>query len=93
MDSSPVLWPNYKDDFLKGRPETEREWYAQEVEAMFWPAPAKSWVFKGCTTNPPLSWAVLKTRKDEWAKIIKEKRAAYKGSPSTASSSWSTSRW
>jgi len=78
-DSSPVLWPNSKEDFLKGRPESEREWYAQEVESMFWPAPAKSWVFKGCTTNPPLSLAVLKTRKDEWAKIIKEKRAAYQG--------------
>ena len=30
-------------------------------------------------TNPPLSWAVLQKRTDEWVAIIKEKRKSYKG--------------
>ena len=78
-DSSPLLWPNFKEEFLKARPESEREWYAQELDSLFGPALAKTWLFKGCTTNPPLSWAVLRTRKEEWAKIIREKRAAFRG--------------
>lgn len=78
-DSSPLVWPNFKEEFLKARPESEREWYAHELDSLFGPGPAKTWLFKGCTTNPPLSWAVLKTRKEEWAKIIREKRAAYRG--------------
>ncbi|MGA2478991.1 MAG: transaldolase family protein [Spirochaetia bacterium] len=79
-DSSPLVWPNFKDDFLKGRPEAEKEWYKKELDSLFFDSPVNGWIFKGCTTNPPLSWAVLKTRKDEWAKIIAEKRKAYKGS-------------
>jgi transaldolase len=78
-DSSPLVWPNFKEDFLKGRPEAERAWYAHELDSLFGPAPASGWLFKGCTTNPPLSWAVLKTRKEEWAKIIREKRATFGG--------------
>lgn len=78
-DSSPLVWPNFKDDFLKGRPDAEKGFYRQELDGLFGDAPVGGWLFKGCTTNPPLSWAVLKTRKDEWAKIITEKRKAYKG--------------
>jgi transaldolase len=78
-DSSPLVWPNFKEDFLKGRPDGEKDWYRQELESLFIGAPVKGWGFKGCTTNPPLSWAVLKTRKEEWANIIREKRKAYKG--------------
>ena len=78
-DSSPLVWPNFKEDFLKGRPESEREFYKTELEGIFTDGPVSGWIFKGCTTNPPLSWAVLKTRKEEWAKIIAEKRKAYKG--------------
>jgi transaldolase len=79
-DSSPMVWPNFKDDFLKNKlSDEEKAYFKQELETLFWEAPASSWIFKGCTTNPPLSWAVLKTRKEEWANVIKEKRKAYKG--------------
>jgi transaldolase len=79
-DSSPLVWPNFRDDFLKGRPDAEKDWYRKELDCLFVGAPVDGWIFKGCTTNPPLSWAVLKTRKEEWAKIIAEKRKAYTGS-------------
>jgi transaldolase len=46
---------------------------------MFFDGPVEDWVFRGCTTNPPLSWDVLKIRKEEWAQIIKEIRKDYKG--------------
>ncbi len=79
-DSSPLVWPNFKEDFLKGKlSDEEKAWYKGELEGLFWDSPASGWIFKGCTTNPPLSWAVLKTRKEEWANIIREKRKAYKG--------------
>ena len=78
-DSSPLVWPNFKEDFLKQVPEADRPWSGRKSRRMLCDAPAKDWIFKGCTTNPPLSWAVLKTRKEEWARIIREKRKAYKG--------------
>jgi transaldolase len=79
-DSSPLVWPNFKEDFLKGKlNDEEKAWFTRELDTLFDGAPVDGWIFKGCTTNPPLSWAVLKTRKEEWANIIKEKRKAYKG--------------
>ncbi len=79
-DSSPLVWPNFKEDFLKNKlSDAEKAWFKDELEGLFWDAPAKGWIFRGCTTNPPLSWAVLKTRKEEWANVIKEKRKAYQG--------------
>ncbi len=79
-DSSPLVWPNFKEDFLKNKlSDEEKSYFKKELETMFFDAPASSWIFRGCTTNPPLSWAVLKTRKEEWASVIKEKRKAYKG--------------
>ena len=80
-DSSPLIWPNFKEDFTKSSavPEDDKKWFGDELEGMFFDAPAGEWIFDGCTTNPPLSWAVLKTRKEEWKNIIAEKRKAYKG--------------
>ncbi len=80
-DSSPLVWPNFKDDFTKSStvPESDKKWFRDEVDSMFFDAPVEGWIFKGCTTNPPLSWAVLKTRKAEWNTIIAEKRKVYKG--------------
>ena len=80
-DSSPVVWPNFKDDMAKypGLSDKERKWLISELEEMFYDAPVDKWLFKGCTTNPPLSWAVLKTRKEEWANIIKDLRKSYTG--------------
>ena len=78
-DSSPLIWPNFKDDFPTSAPEKDREWLKKEFADMYLEAPVNRWLFDGCTTNPPLSWNVLKTRKAEWAGIIKEIRKAYTG--------------
>jgi transaldolase len=80
-DSSPLVWPNFKEDFTKSSavPEADREWFRSELDGMFLGARVTDWIFDGCTTNPPLSWAVLKTRKDDWYKIIIEKRKTYRG--------------
>ena len=80
-DSSPVVWPNFKEDMASypGLSDEERKWLQAELDEMFFDAPVEKWIFKGGTTNPPLSWAVLKTRKAEWAEIIKGLRKDYKG--------------
>ncbi len=78
-DSSPLVWPNFKEDFVRSVPGSARDWFRSETEPMFFDAPVEGWIFDGCTTNPPLSWAVLKTRKDEWDRIIAEKRKTYTG--------------
>ena len=73
-DSSPLVWPNFTESYYKGLPAEDQEWFKKEVAGMFLEAPVKDWAFRGCTTNPPLSWAVLQKRTDEWVGIIKEKR-------------------
>jgi transaldolase len=78
-DSSPLVWPNFKEDYARHAPEADRAWFKREVDDMFFDAPVDRWIFEGCTTNPPLSWNVLKGRKEEWDTIIVEKRKAYKG--------------
>ncbi len=78
-DSSPLVWPNFKEDYARRVPEKDREWFKRETDDMFFDAPLDRWIFEGCTTNPPLSWNVLKNRKAEWDQIIREKRKAYKG--------------
>ncbi|MDX9801846.1 MAG: transaldolase family protein [Spirochaetia bacterium] len=78
-DSSPLVWPNFTESYYKGLPAEDQEWFKKELAGMFLDAPVKDWAFKGCTTNPPLSWAVLQKRTDEWVAIIKEKRKSYKG--------------
>lgn len=78
-DTSPVLWPNFRNDYSAGLSGDDKAWFMNQTESMFIGAPTDQWVFSGCTTNPPLSWNVLKGRKEEWDKIITEKRKSYKG--------------
>lgn len=80
-DSSPVVWPNFTEDMktYPGLTDSERSWLQKELDSMFFDGPVEDWVFRGCTTNPPLSWDVLKIRKEEWAQIIKEIRKDYTG--------------
>lgn len=78
-DSSPLIYPNFQEDFPKTVPAADQAYIKEQLDSIFLGAPVDQWVMDGCTTNPPLSWAVLKTRKAEWAEIIKEKRKAYKG--------------
>jgi len=73
-DSSPLVWPNFVESYPKTLPAADQEWFKKEVNGMFLGAPVSEWAFKGCTTNPPLSWAVLQKRTDEWIEIIKEKK-------------------
>lgn len=80
-DSSPLVWPNFKQDMngVSGLTDDEQTWINDELAQAFFDAPVDSWVFRGCTTNPPLSWAVLKTRKAEWAEKIRKIRKDYTG--------------
>lgn len=78
-DSSPLVWPNFTESYYKSLPAEDQDWFKKEVAGMFLEAPVKDWAFRGCTTNPPLSWAVLQKRQEEWIAIIKDKRKSYKG--------------
>lgn len=78
-DSSPLVWPNFVESYGKKMPAGDQAWFKEETSRMFLDAPLAKWVFKGCTTNPPLSWEVIQRRTDEWVSIIKEKRKNYNG--------------
>ena len=55
-DSSPLVWPNFKDEYTASAmvAESHKAWFRSEVDAMFFDAPTENWLFEGCTTNPPL---------------------------------------
>ncbi len=78
-DSSPLVWPNFRESYAQKMSPDEKQWFIEETASMYFDAEPGEWLFSGCTTNPPLSWNVLKTRKEEWDKIIAEKRKAYTG--------------
>lgn len=78
-DSSPLIWQNFRDVFAKSVSDGDGKWFTAETESMFFDAPADNWLYAGCTTNPPLSWNVLKTHTEEWNKIILEKKKSYRG--------------
>ncbi|MGK2927748.1 MAG: transaldolase family protein [Lysobacterales bacterium] len=78
-DSSPLVWPNFVENYEQKLPQGERTWFLEETSGMFLDAPVSNWVFDGCTTNPPLSWAVIQQRQAEWVALIKEIRKSYTG--------------
>jgi transaldolase len=78
-DSSPLVWPDFREDYSSRIPDSDRGWFLRETEDMFFDSPPERWMFSGCTTNPPLSWNVLKACTSEWDCIIAEKRRAYGG--------------
>ena len=47
-DSSPVVWPNFKETMkvYPGLSDGERKWVEEEVELMFFDAPVKECVFR-----------------------------------------------
>jgi transaldolase len=70
-DSSPLVYSNWAKGVLaKASPEKKADWQEQ-LERLFDPAHPEKTLFRGVTTNPPLSLAAIKDDPAGWAKVVR----------------------
>jgi transaldolase len=71
-DSSPLIYPDWAEGFLKKTPPDRVGELREQLKKLFDPEhPAES-LFRGVTTNPPLSLAVIKSRESYVAQLVDE---------------------
>ncbi|WP_119390020.1 transaldolase family protein [Taklimakanibacter lacteus] len=72
-DSSPLVYPGWKADFLKGAPAGKREIWTDQLTRLFDADAAQDGVmgFRGVTTNPPLSLQAIQADPDFWMAEIR----------------------
>ncbi|HZF46488.1 MAG TPA: hypothetical protein VEZ26_09135, partial [Sphingomonadaceae bacterium] len=74
-DSSPLIFPSWKEETLSKAPEGKRaEWDAQLTRLMDHETieTTGEMGFRGVTTNPPLSLQAIKLAPERWANHIRE---------------------
>ncbi len=74
-DSSPLIFPSWKEETLAKAPEGKRaEWDAQLTRLMDHETIETTGVmgFRGVTTNPPLSLQAIKLAPERWANHIRD---------------------
>lgn len=72
-DSNPLVYEKWCESFIESAPEDLKELITLQLAKM-WDEKAdpENWVFRGVTTNPPLTKAVFDKLKDQWEKIIRD---------------------
>ena len=71
-DSSPLVYANWKESMLKSAPEAKREIWGEQLNRLFDPTGNGEMLFRGVTTNPPLSLNVIKDDPSYWKERIRE---------------------
>ena len=70
-DSSPLVYATWAKGVLaKASPEKQAAWGAQ-LARLFDPAQPEKTLFRGVTTNPPLSLAAIKDDPAGWGKVVR----------------------
>ncbi len=78
-DSSPLVYPSWKEEVLAKAPEAKRaDWDAQLTRFYNPDAPAEM-EFRGVTTNPPLSLQAVQLDPQGWTKLVRDIAAANPG--------------
>ncbi|HAA64572.1 MAG: Transaldolase [Caldanaerobacter subterraneus] len=73
-DSNPLIYEKWCNDFLNSIQDKDLKDLIKFQLKKLWDKESdpKDWIFKGVTTNPPLTKAVFDNLKDEWTDIIRE---------------------
>ena len=83
-DSSPLIYPSWKDETLAAAPAGKGEDWAEQLTRLYDDdtiASKGTMGFRGVTTNPPLSLQAIKIDPEGWSARIKEVAAADKSAP------------
>jgi transaldolase len=74
-DSSPLVFESWRRDMISAAPAEERDRRAEELRILWDPDDPSSTLFRGGTTNPPLSLAAMQHDPDRWTAWIQAYRA------------------
>lgn len=78
-DSSPLIFDSWVKKMVEAAPAGEKKEVESQLKRLFvWDDMAKS-VFRGCTTNPPLSLGAIKDNLPLWEKWVDEQIKANPG--------------
>ncbi|MFB3777006.1 MAG: transaldolase family protein [Bryobacteraceae bacterium] len=78
-DSSPLVFEKWAAKMVAAAPEAKKDEMAAQVGRLFVTSDPASSVFRGCTTNPPLSLTAVKSDPKYWDARIDEIIAANPG--------------
>jgi transaldolase len=70
-DSSPLVYENWAADTVEKAPAGKRESWRDQLKRVFDPNNPKETLFRGVTTNPPLSLNAIQDNPILWAEMIK----------------------
>ena len=69
-DSSPLIYPSWAEGFLKKTSSDRAAELREQLKRLYDPDHPERALFRGVTTNPPLSLNVIKTRESYVAQIV-----------------------
>lgn len=71
-DSSPLIYPLWKNELVNSlKDSNERQKIKERLLRLYNPDRPEDALFRGVTTNPPLSLSVLSYQKEYWRKFVK----------------------
>jgi transaldolase len=76
-DSSPLVFERWRAQMIEEAPPGEREVVTEQLRRLWDPDDPAATLFRGGTTNPPLSLAAMRHDPDRWAGWIGDFRAAH----------------
>ena len=84
FDSSPLVYPRWKQSVLDAAPADKRAAWAAQLTRLFDPdsvAATGEMAFGGVTTNPPLSLAAIEHDPEFWFAVVQDKLAEDEQAP------------
>jgi transaldolase len=70
-DSSPLVYRNWASGLVEKAPAEKKETWRKQLKGLFDPDNPGETLFRGVTTNPPLSFNVIKDNPAFWAEIVR----------------------
>lgn len=78
-DSSPLVFSSWMEKMVNAAPQARKAELKEQISRLYnADSPAQS-VFRGCTTNPPLSWTAVQSDPKYWADWIGQQSRANPG--------------
>ncbi|WAT16847.1 hypothetical protein OZN62_07795 [Aurantiacibacter sp. MUD11] len=78
-DSSPLVYPSWKDEVLASAPDAKRADWEAQLTRLYNPDAPADMGFRGVTTNPPLSLQAVQLDPQGWTQLVKDIAAANPG--------------
>jgi transaldolase len=78
-DSSPLVYPAWMEKMIANAPDGRKESLSKELLRLFDPEKPENTLFRGVTTNPPLSLAAMQNDPQRWSSWIQDYATTHPG--------------